>query len=71
MSKIRLDGGSMVMLPTKEDVVTQAPIGILKDIVIESTGANAVANGHLLQYNADATPESQWENSNVIDGGTY
>ena len=71
MSKIRLDGSSMVMLPTKEDVVTQAPVGILKDIVIERTGANAVANGHLLQYNADATPEAQWENSNVIDGGTY
>jgi hypothetical protein len=122
MSKIRLDGSSMVMLPTAQDVVTQAPVGILKDIVIEKTGANAVANGHLLQYNADSletvttpfivsteytilvpgttdftligaadsvigtvftatgigagdgtatTPEAQWQNSNVIDGGTY
>jgi hypothetical protein len=68
MSKIRLDGSSMVMLPTKEDVVTQAPVGILKDIQID---ANTIANGHLLQYNADATPEAVWENSNVIDGGTY
>jgi hypothetical protein len=68
MSKIRLDGGSMVMLPTKEDVVTQAPVGILKDIIIDQ---NTVTTGHLLQYNAAADPDPVWENSNVIDGGSY
>ena len=48
MSKIRFDGiGNPVMLPTKEDVVTQAPVGILKDIIINQ---NTVAPGHLLQY---------------------
>ncbi len=51
MSKIRLDGSSMVMLPTAQDVVTQAPVGILKDIVVDQA---TVANGHLLQYNADS-----------------
>jgi len=68
MSKIRLDGSSIVMLPTKEDVVSQAPVGILKDIVVDQT---TIATGHLLQYNASATPDPVWENSNVIDGGTY
>jgi len=71
MSKIQLNGNISLSAPDQTDVVTRAPVGILKDIVIERTGANAVANGHLLQYNADATPEAQWENSNVIDGGTY
>jgi hypothetical protein len=69
MSKIRFDGAETpVMLPTKEDVVTQAPVGILKDIIIDQA---TVATGHLLQYNAAATPDPVWENSNVIDGGTY
>jgi len=71
MSRISVNGGVTTPAPDQTDVVTRAPVGILKDIVIERTGANAVANGHLLQYNADATPEPQWENSNVIDGGTY
>lgn len=71
MSIIRTDANMTAPIPDQTDVVTRAPVGILKDIVIERTGANAVANGHLLQYNADATPEAQWENSNVIDGGTY
>lgn len=71
MSIIRTDGNMTAPIPDQSDVVTRAPVGILKDIVIERTGANAVANGHLLQYNADATPEPIWENSNEIDGGTY
>ncbi len=71
MSKIKFSGGITMPAPDQTDVVTRAPVGILKDIVIDRTGANAVANGHMLQYNADATPEAQWENSNVIDGGSY
>lgn len=68
MSKIRIDGGSASALPTKEDVVTQAPVGILKDIIIDQ---NTVGTGHLLQYNGAASPDPVWENSNVIDGGSY
>lgn len=68
MSKIRFGGDSPpASLPTKEDVVTQAPVGMLKDVTIDQ---NTVATGHLLQYNAATTPPV-WQNSNVIDGGTY
>ena len=65
MSRISVNGGITSPAPDQTDVVTRAPVGILKDIIIQKTGANAVANGHMLQYNADATPEAQWENSNV------
>jgi hypothetical protein len=68
MSKIRFDGGlTPVMLPTKEDVVTQAPIGILKDIQIN---AATLQSGDILQYDGTTTPP-EWRNSNIIDGGTY
>lgn len=71
MGKMSFAGGGVSATPSKEDIVKLALIGEMKDVTIETTGSNTVENGHILQYNADATPSARWENSNVIDGGTY
>ena len=68
MGKMSFTGGGVSATPSKNDIVKLAEIGLMKDVSVDT---NTVDNGHILQYNADATPSARWENSNVIDGGTY
>ena len=64
MSKIKFNGSNAVVeLPTAQDVVTQANVGVLKNVVITS-----VQDQDLLAYNST---DGEWQNSVIIDGGTY